>query len=497
MSILYSHLSSCFKMMELLYLLVGLVLGALLAFLLLKSRPNPVLQNQLEQLNQTLSQVQLEHAKAQEKLSLMESESLDLKATIAILRSDKENLARFQEKAILLEKDLEERKSEIATIRLERDNLDRRLSDSVAKFREQEIRMAEQKVEFENLQKRFQTEFENIANKLLKQNSEEFTKVNEKAVGDILSPLKDRIKEFEKKVDETYEKESKQRFALEKEIKTLAELNQQISKDASDLTNAMKGQNKLQGNWGELILEKLLEQSGLRKGEEYTVQAEGLKLQDEEGNRYQPDVIINLPEKRHLVIDSKVSLIAWNSFINAETEEKRQQAKAELVKSLKSHISGLYEKHYHNLGGINSLDFVLMFIPLEGSFSAALQHDPNLFGFAWDKRIVLVTPTTLMATLKTIASIWKHEHQNQNALEIARQGGALYDKFVAFYEDMQKIKKNMDQTSKSYDDAMIKLQGKGGLSSRAQSLKELGVKAAKRLPSEAIGLEEIGEGGEE
>jgi len=483
--------------MELLYLLVGLVLGALLAFLLLKSRPNPVLQNQLEQLNQTLSQVQLEHAKAQEKLSLMESESLDLKATIAILRSDKENLARFQEKAILLEKDLEERKSEIATIRLERDNLDRRLSDSVAKFREQEIRMAEQKVEFENLQKRFQTEFENIANKLLKQNSEEFTKVNEKAVGDILSPLKDRIKEFEKKVDETYEKESKQRFALEKEIKTLAELNQQISKDASDLTNAMKGQNKLQGNWGELILEKLLEQSGLRKGEEYTVQAEGLKLQDEEGNRYQPDVIINLPEKRHLVIDSKVSLIAWNSFINAETEEKRQQAKAELVKSLKSHISGLYEKHYHNLGGINSLDFVLMFIPLEGSFSAALQHDPNLFGFAWDKRIVLVTPTTLMATLKTIASIWKHEHQNQNALEIARQGGALYDKFVAFYEDMQKIKKNMDQTSKSYDDAMIKLQGKGGLSSRAQSLKELGVKAAKRLPSEAIGLEEIGEGGEE
>lgn len=483
--------------MELLYLLVGLVLGALLAFLLLKSRPNPVLQNQLEQLNQTLSQVQLEHAKAQEKLSLMESESLDLKATISILRSDKENLARFQEKAILLEKDLEERKSEIATIRLERDNLDRRLSDSVAKFREQEIRMAEQKVEFENLQKRFQTEFENIANKLLKQNSEEFTKVNEKAVGDILSPLKDRIKEFEKKVDETYEKESKQRFALEKEIKTLAELNQQISKDASDLTNAMKGQNKLQGNWGELILEKLLEQSGLRKGEEYTVQAEGLKLQDEEGNRYQPDVIINLPEKRHLVIDSKVSLIAWNSFINAETEEKRQQAKAELVKSLKSHISGLYEKHYHNLGGINSLDFVLMFIPLEGSFSAALQHDPNLFGFAWDKRIVLVTPTTLMATLKTIASIWKHEHQNQNALEIARQGGALYDKFVAFYEDMQKIKKNMDQTSKSYDDAMIKLQGKGGLSSRAQSLKELGVKAAKRLPSEAIGLEEIGEGGEE
>ena len=206
-----------------------------------------------------------------------------------------------------------------------------------------------------------------------------------------------------------------------------------------ELEKIVGGIKKPDGNWGELILEKLLEQSGLRKGEEYTVQAEGLKLQDEEGNRYQPDVIINLPEKRHLVIDSKVSLIAWNSFINAETEEKRQQAKAELVKSLKSHISGLYEKHYHNLGGINSLDFVLMFIPLEGSFSAALQHDPNLFGFAWDKRIVLVTPTTLMATLKTIASIWKHEHQNQNALEIARQGGALYDKFVAFYEDTQKL----------------------------------------------------------
>jgi len=484
-------------MMEILYLGIGLVLGGLIAFLLLKSRPNPALQNQLEQTNLTLSQLQLEQAKAQEKLSLLEKEGIELKATIVQLRNEKENLTRFQEKALLLEKDAEERKAELATLRTERDNLDRRLSDSIAKFREQETRMADQKVEFESLQKRFQTEFENIANKLLKQNSEEFTKVNEKAVGDILSPLKDRIKEFEKKVDETYEKESKQRFALEKEIKTLAELNQQISKEATELTNAMKGQNKLQGNWGEMILEKLLEQSGLRKGVEYTVQAEGLKLQDEEGNRFQPDVIINLPENRHLVIDSKVSLLAWNSLTNAETEEKRIQAQLELVKSLKTHITGLYEKHYHNLGGLNSLDFVLMFIPLEGSFSAAMQLEPNLFGFAWDKRIVLVTPTTLMATLKTIASIWKHEHQNQNALEIAKQGGALYDKFVAFYEDMLKIKRNMDLTSKSYDEAMTKLQGKGGLSSKAQNLKELGVKAAKRLPPDAIGLDEITDGGEE
>ncbi|MBX7182777.1 MAG: DNA recombination protein RmuC [Bacteroidia bacterium] len=484
-------------MMEILFLGIGLALGGLMSFLFFRNQPNATMNAQLEQFKQQINVQGLELAKHQEKASYLEKELEAKKSETSLLRTEKEGLSRFVEKAEIQEKELEERKAELVQLRTEKDNLDRRLTESVAKFREQETRMSEQKQELENLQKRFQTEFENIANKLLKQNSEEFTKVNEKAVGDLLLPLKDRLKEFEKKVEDTYEKESKQRFALEKEIKTLAELNQQISKEATELTNAMKGQNKLQGNWGELILEKLLEQSGLRTGIEYTVQAEGMRLENEEGRRFQPDVIINLPENRHLVIDSKVSLLAWNDLTNAETEERKLLAQNELVKSLKTHINGLHDKHYHNLGGLNSLDFVLMFIPIEGSFSAAMQLEPNLFGFAWEKRIVLVTPTTLMATLKTIASIWKHEHQNQNAMEIARQGGALYDKFAAFYEDMQKIKRNLDLTTKSYDEAMVKLQGRGGLSSRAQSLKELGVKASKKLPPEAIGLDELIEGGEE
>ena len=342
-------------------------------------------------------------------------------------------------------------------------------------------RLDTQKKELTELQQHFTKEFENIANRILKQNSSDFTDVNVKHLTDIVNPLKDKISLFEKKVEDAYDKELRDKLSLREEVRKLTELNTRISEEATNLTKALKGDVKKQGNWGEIVLERVLERSGLRKGIEYTREEQ---IEGQVGQAYRPDVIVHLPDNKHIIVDSKVSLLAYENFVNANDDEKDAYLKAHIV-SLRNHIKGLGEKCYQNSPTLNSPDFVLMFLPIEGSFSVALQFDNELYSFAWDRKIVVVSPTTLLATLRTIASIWKQENQTKNAQEIARLGGALYDKLVGCVEDLNKVKLNIDRASASHNDAMKKLQlGAGNVFVTAEKMKQLGAKTSKQLPED-------------
>jgi len=342
-------------------------------------------------------------------------------------------------------------------------------------------KLENQKNEIENLQKRLTIEFENIANKILKERSDDFTVSNHKNLSEILNPLKERIQLFEKKVDETYDKELRDKISLREEVRKLSELNTRVSEEANNLTKALKGDVKKQGNWGEVILERVLERSGLTKGQEYEreVVVEGADLSVQ-----RPDVIIHLPDNKHIVIDSKVSLVAYERLMSADTEEQRVTFLKDHISSLRNHVRLLGDKNYQNAQNINTPDFVLMFLPIEASFSVAVQGDSEIFAYAWERKIVIVSPTTLLATLRTISSIWKQENQTKNAQEIARLSGTLYDKFIGFAEDMARIKVNIDRTSGAYDDALRKMKdGSGNIIKTAEKIKELGAKTGnKSLP---------------
>jgi len=341
-----------------------------------------------------------------------------------------------------------------------------------------------QKNEIENLQSRFKTEFENLANSILKEKTKEFTEQNKTNLNVILDPLKDKIKTFEEKVEKSYNTESAERNSLKGEIKALVTLNKQISEEANNLAKALKGDTKKQGNWGEIILEKVLERSGLQRGSEYEMQ---VSITAEDGKRVQPDAIIYLPDKKHIIIDAKVSLVAYEAFVNAPTDEEREKNLLAHVISVKNHIKGLSEKKYHTLGQLDTPDFVLLFMPIESSFSLAIQADNELFNYAWERKLVIVSPSTLLATLRTIASIWKQERQTKNALEIAEEGGKLYDKFVLFVEDLISIGKKMDDAKTNYSEAMKKLHdGTGNLVKRAEKMKTLGAKTSKELPKNLV-----------
>ncbi|HLP05498.1 MAG TPA: DNA recombination protein RmuC [Paludibacter sp.] len=343
-------------------------------------------------------------------------------------------------------------------------------------------KLENQKAELEALQKRLTSEFENIATRILKERSNEFMLSNTRNLGEILNPLKERIQQFEKKVDETYDKELRDKISLREEVRKLTELNARVSEEANNLTRALKGDVKKQGNWGEIVLERVLERSGLIKGQEY----EREKVLEGAGQNVQrPDVIIHLPDSKHIVVDSKVSLVAYERFVAAEQEEIRQASLKEHIASLRSHVKLLGEKNYQNARELNTPDFVLMFVPIEGSFSVAVQGDNELFSFAWERKIVIVSPTTLLATLRTIASIWKQENQTRNAQEIARLSGALYDKFIGFTEDMSRIKLNIERAAGAYDEALKKMKdGSGNIIRTAEKIKELGAKTgSKSLPT--------------
>ncbi|HZK69279.1 MAG TPA: DNA recombination protein RmuC, partial [Paludibacter sp.] len=330
-------------------------------------------------------------------------------------------------------------------------------------------KLENQKSEIETLQKRLTTEFENIATKILKERSDEFSLSNNKHMAEILNPLKEKIQLFEKKVDETYDKELRDKISLREEVRKLTELNTRISQEANNLTNALKGDVKKQGNWGEVILERVLERSGLTRGQEFERE---VVIEGADYSVQRPDVIIHLPDNKHIIIDSKVSLVAYERFISAETDEHRAMHLKEHVNSLRNHVKLLSEKNYQNAQNLNTPDFVLMFLPIEASFSVAVQGDSEIFSYAWERKIVIVSPTTLLATLRTISSIWKQENQTKNAQEIARLSGALYDKFIGFTEDMVKIKTNIDRTSSAYDDAVKKMKdGSGNIIRTAEKIK--------------------------
>jgi len=370
------------------------------------------------------------------------------------------------------------------TIRTEKESLAIQLSKKETDFENLWERNKEQKEEVEKLQEKFTKEFENLANKILEEKTTKFTEQNKENLKNILTPLQDKIQLFEKKVEDTHKESIDYHAALRQQILGLREMNEQMSKETLNLTKALKGDSKMQGNWGELILERVLEKSGLEKGREYEVQQ---SFTTEEGNRVFPDVVINLPDGKKMVVDSKVTLTAYERYINEEDESAKAQHLKEHVMALKRHVDQLSEKNYQDLYQMESPDFVLLFIPIESAFALALNEDTSLYNKAFEKNIVIVTPSTLLATLRTIDSMWANQKQQENALEIARQAGALYDKFEGFVADLVKIGKKMDEAKVEYQGAMNKLvDGKGNLINSVEKLKKMGAKAKKALPENIL-----------
>jgi DNA recombination protein RmuC len=419
---------------------IGLVLGSL-AILLWKAGEKNRLKQQIAK-TETRMEMELE----QQKEMLEENELLEQRLQVA----NEKDIQQREEKAKML--------AEMEYLRK---------------------KMQENKEEFTQLREKMNNDFELLASKIMKANTEEFSIINRKRVDEILSPLKEKITTFEKKVDDTYQKGLKDQTDLRAELKKLYELNNKISEEAKNLTKALKGDSKTQGDWGEVILERILERSGLIKDSEYKIQ---MNVKNEVGQNLRPDVVVFLPDNKHIVIDSKVSLTAYENYINADDEMLKSKYIKEHTDSIKRHIKELSEKQYHLQEELYTPEFVLLFIPIESSFSLAIQHEQNLFNLAWDNKIVIVSPSTLFATLKTIESIWKQEKQTRNAQEIAREAGGLHDKFYGFVSDLEAIGKGIDSSKNKYDDAMKKLStGKANILSRVDKLKVLGAKADKSL----------------
>jgi DNA recombination protein RmuC len=357
--------------------------------------------------------------------------------------------------------------------------LNNSLSASEADYRNLEEKLTERKKEMDTIQEKFTAEFKNLANEILEKNSAKFNDLNKNSMGELLNPLKDKILTFEKKVEEAYDKELRDKISLREEVKKLYELNNRISEEANNLTRALKGDTRKQGDWGEVILETILERSGLSKDREYRKQVISTNAG---GDMIKPDYLVLLPDKRHIIIDSKVSLVAYENFVNTADETARPKFLKAHLESMKNHVKSLSEKNYFSSLEFHTPDFVLMFIPIESSFSVALQADQELFNFAWERRIVLVSPTTLLATMRTVASIWKMDKQSQHAFQIAEESGKLYDKFKLFMDDMVKVGNQLNSTKHTYEDAMKKLvTGRGNLVHQAERLREMGAKNTKRI----------------
>ncbi len=403
---------------------------------------------------------------------------------IKLLLSKSES-SRLEERNKLLENFNDEIDVQLNDEREKVLKLNSNLSSLQADYDNLQEKLAEQKGEIEELQEKFIKEFENLANKIFEEKSSKFTEQNKTNLKEILDPLKERISEFQNKVEETNKESIDRNSALRQQLSSLKEMNLQMSQDAQNLTNALKGEVKTMGNWGEMILERILEISGLEKDREYIIQE---SVTTEDGKRLQPDVIVKLPDKKNIIIDSKVSLLAYEKYTSLDDEKEKQIALKEHISSIRSHLKNLSSKGYQNLYQNESLDFVLMFIPIEGAFALALQNDNSLYNYAFgEMNIIIVSPTTLLATLRTIENIWKQEYQSRNVIEIAKQSGALYDKFVGFVDDLIDIGNRMDQAKNSYEGAMKKLsEGTGNLVSRTERIKKLGAKTSKSLPTKII-----------
>ncbi len=389
----------------------------------------------------------------------------------------------------IFDKRIEEVQSENEKIRTEKEAFAVQLSKREADYFHLRERNQDQKKEVEQLQEKFTKEFENLANKILEEKSIKFTEQNKVNIGNLLSPLQEKILHFEKKVDDTHKESIDYHAALRQQILGLRDMNEQMSRETLNLTKALKGDSKMQGNWGELVLERVLEKSGLEKGREYDVQK---SFTNEGGQRVLPDVIINLPDGKKMIVDSKVSLTAYEKCINEDDLSLRAVYLKEHINSIKRHVQQLGDKNYHDLYQMESPDFVLLFIPIEPAFAIALNEDSALYNRAFEKNIVIVTPSTLLATLRTIDSMWTNQKQQEHAYEIARQAGALYDKFEGFVTDLLKIGKRIDESRTEYQSAMNKLvEGKGNLISSVERLKKMGAKTRKQLPENILQKSEI------
>lgn len=382
-------------------------------------------------------------------------------------------------------KQIQEYKQEISQERQTKEELRKLKDDFAIRLTRKEVdfdnllqRNKEQKEEVEKLQEKFSKDFQLLANKILEEKSKKFTDQNETNIKNILHPLQEKIKSFEKRVEDSNKESITRHSAMVEQLKNLQELNVQITKEASNLTKALKGDTKMQGNWGEMVLERVLEKSGLKKGSEYSVQN---SFSTADGKRVLPDVIIHLPGDKKMIVDSKVSLIAFERFVNEEDEVQKSIWVKEHVNSIKKHVDQLSAKNYHSLYEMESPDFVLLFIPLEPAFAVALQQEPQLYNVAFEKNIVIVTPSTLLATLRTIDSIWQNDRQHKNAVDIAKQAGRLYDQFRNLLEDLEKIGKQLNTVQSTYSSSITKLTGKGNLITRVERLKTLGAKASKQI----------------
>ncbi|WP_339702025.1 DNA recombination protein RmuC [uncultured Marixanthomonas sp.] len=372
--------------------------------------------------------------------------------------------------------------AERETIRGEKDALKNQLVRTGAEYDSLQEKNREQKAEVEKLQEKFTKEFENLANKILEEKSTKFTKQNKESLEVLLNPLQEKIKVFEKRVEDTNKENVGRHSELKEQLKHLSELNQQMSKDADNLTKALKGDSKMQGNWGEMILTRILEKSGLEKDREYTIQDSHTTT---EGKRLQTDVMIHLPDGKKMIIDSKVSLTHFERFVSEEDEEQKQVHLKQHIASIKRHVEQLSAKNYQYLVD-ESPDTVFMFIPIEPAFAIASAHEPNLYEQAFDKQVIIVTPATLLAALRLVDNLWQNDRQKQNALDIAKQAGALYDSFTNLTDELIKVGKQIGTVQNSYESAMKKLTGKGNLIRRVEKLKKLGAKASKTIDSKLL-----------
>jgi DNA recombination protein RmuC len=405
-----------------------------------------------------------------------EKTNASLQERNAVLTESKLNAERTISQLQLEQRQQQAEKENIIKVNIQQDSDIKYLND----------KLNEQKAELEKIQEKFTKEFENLANKILDEKSTKFTEQNKENLKTILNPLQEKIKLFEDKVDKTHRESIDYHAALRQQIIGLKELNEQMSKEAINLTKALKGDSKTQGNWGELVLEKVLEKSGLEKDREYFIE-KSFSTTDENKVRLRPDVIINLPDNKKMIVDAKVSLTAYEQYVNADDEKDKNKYLKEHISSLNRHVDQLSEKKYEDIYEIESPDFVLLFVPIEPAFAIALNNDNQLYNKAFEKNIVIVTPTTLLATLRTIDSMWQNEKQQRNALEIARQAGALYDKFEGFVTDLTKVGKKMDEAKLEYKGAMNKLvEGRGNLITSVEKIKKLGAKAKKALPQKIL-----------
>jgi DNA recombination protein RmuC len=433
--------------MDFLYLVVGIIIGAVISWLFFRGKsPAPTIDPRTAELDR-------ENAKLSAQLNAITAERKKSDDQLIVLQNNSTELSK-------------------------------KLSAKEAEMTGLEKRLQENKAELENLQDQFKKEFENLANKIFEEKSKKFTEQNKTQIDDLLKPLGEKIKDFEKKVNDVYVSEGKERATLKEQLVQLQQLNQQMSKDAQNLTNALKGENKSAGNWGEMILQSILEKSGLRKDEQYRTQETFFDL---DGRKSQPDIIIDLPGNKHLVIDSKVSLVAYERFASAENEEEKSVAIKEHIASVRKHVKELSDKNYQKIYQLNTLDYILLFMPIEPAFSAALQNDKELFNYAFDKNIVIVSPINLLVTLRTVDNFWKQELQNRNVLQIADEAAAMYEKFVGFTDAMIDVGKKMDDGKKSYEIAMGRLAtGPGNVVKKIENLKKLGLKVAKSIDPKLI-----------